>query len=162
MKTIGLLFLVILWAGIAGPVEGDSDLKELQWLVGCWKGQLGKNTYYESWKPTNHGTLEGSAAVVNPQGKTILTEVLRIDKMGSHVVYIAAVKENPPVLFTLIETSEENNKPGWVFENKEHDFPRRIIYIRESSDSLVAYVDGVINGKEEKEEFRLKREKGRK
>jgi hypothetical protein len=158
-KTTSFLFLIILWISIAVPVEGDSDLKELHWLVGQWKGQLGNNTYYESWKATNHGTLEGSASMVNPQGKTFLTEVLRIDKIGSHLVYIAAVKKNHPVLFTLIETSGENNKPKWVFENKEHDFPQRIIYVRESSDSLVAYVEGFINGKEGKEEFRLIREK---
>ena len=159
MKIIGVLLLVILWAGITVPVEGDSDLKDIHWLVGQWEGQLGKNTYYESWKPTNLGTLEGRASMVNPQGKVIYTELLRIDKIGSHVVYIAAVKKNHPVLFTLIETSEENNKPKWVFENKEHDFPQRIIYIRESPDSLVAHVEGVIKGKEEKEEFRLKKEK---
>ena len=159
MKITGLLFLIILCIGIAVPVEGDSDLKELQWLVGQWKGQLGKNTYYESWKPTNHGPLEGSSSMVNPQGKTILTEVLRIDKIGAHVVYIAAVKKNHPVLFTLIETFEENNKPKWVFENKEHDFPQRIIYTRESPDTLVARVEGVIKGKEEQEEFRLIKEK---
>lgn len=101
MKIVGLLFLIILWIGIAVPVEGDSDLQELHWLKGQWKGQLGKNTYYESWKPINHGTLEGSASMVNPQVKTILTEVLRIDKIGSHVVYIAAVKKNHPVYFIL-------------------------------------------------------------
>ena len=159
MKTIGLIFLIILFIGIAVPVEGESDLHDLQWLVGQWKGQLGKNTYHESWKSTNRGPLEGSASIMNPQGKTILMEVLRIDKIGSHVVYIAAVDKNHPVLFTLIETSGENNKPKWVFENREHDFPQRIIYIRESPDSLVAHVEGVIKGKEEKEEFRLKREK---
>jgi hypothetical protein len=146
-------------AGIAVPVEGESDLQDLQWLVGQWKDQLGKNTYYESWKSTNYGTLEGSASMVNPQGKTILTEVLRIEKIGSHVVYIAAVKKNQPVLFTLIDTSEENNKPKWLFENREHDFPQRIIYTRESPDSLVARVEGVHKGKKEKEEFRLIREK---
>jgi hypothetical protein len=159
MKTIGLLFLVILWAGIAFPVEGQNDLQELHWLVGQWKGQVGKNTYYESWKPTNHGTLEGSASMVNPQGKTTFTEVLRIDKIGSHVVYIAAVKKNHPVLFTLTENSDENNKPTWVFENKEHDFPQRITYTRKARDSMVARVEGVYKGKKEQQEFRLIKEK---
>ncbi len=159
MKTIGLLFLVILWAVIAVPVEGESDLQELHWLVGQWKGQVGKNTYYENWKSTNHGTLEGSASMVNPQGKTTFTEVLRIDKIGSHVVYIAAVKKNHPVLFTLIENSEDNNKPTWLFENKEHDFPQRITYTRKAQDSTVARVEGVYKGKKEIQEFRLTREK---
>ncbi|MGD2089822.1 MAG: DUF6265 family protein [Candidatus Aminicenantes bacterium] len=160
MKIIGLLFLIIfLWVGIAVPVEVDSGLHKLHWLVGQWKGQLGKNTYYESWKPTNHGPLEGRASMVNPQGKTSFTEVLRIDKIGSHIAYIAVVNKNNPVLFTLIENSEENNKPKWVFENKEHDFPQRIIYIRESSDSLLARVEGVLKGKKEQDEFRLIKEK---
>jgi hypothetical protein len=159
MKTIGLLFLVILWAGIAFPVEGENDLQELHWLVGQWKGQVGKNTYYESWKPTNHGTLEGRASMMNAQGKTTFTEVLRIDKIGSHVVYIAAVKRNDPVLFTLTENSDENNKPIWVFENKEHDFPQRISYTRKARDSMVARVEGVYKGKKEQQEFQLIKEK---
>lgn len=79
--------------------------------------------------------------------------------IGSHVVYIAAVKTNHPVLFTLIENSGENNKPTWVFENKEHDFPQRISYARKAQDSMVARVEGVYKGKKEIQEFRLKREK---
>ena len=163
MKKIGILFLIILWLctgrSPAVPAESESDLSGLHWLKGHWKGQPGKATYSERWQLTSRGTLEGDAAMVNHAGKQVLTEVLRIEKIGSHIVYIAVVNQNHPVLFTLIETTVEDHKPTWVFENKEHDFPQRIIYTREAPDSLLTRVEGVQKGKEDKEEFRLTREK---
>jgi len=33
-----------------------------------------------------------------------------------------------------------------VFENLRHDFPQRIIYRRVSEDSLIARIEGMING----------------
>ena len=159
MKKMGIFILVFLWATAVFPAPGDSDLQELHWLKGQWKARMGQNAYYENWKVSNHGTLEGSASMINPQGKTTFTELLRIDKIGTHIVYIAAVNKNHPVLFTLIETPRKHNKPRWVFENKEHDFPQRIVYIQEAQDSLLACVEGIQEGKVEKEEFRLTREK---
>jgi peroxiredoxin len=136
---------------------GDADLKDLNWLVGQWQGQVNETTYYENWIQSRQDTLEGSASMVDLSGKTIFSEKLRIEKVGSHIVYIASVNNQPPVSFTLIGVTGETNRPRWVFENREHDFPQRIIYIREAPDSLTAAVEGFQNGKEEKEEFHLKR-----
>jgi thiol-disulfide isomerase/thioredoxin len=135
----------------------NTDLKDLSWLVGQWQGQVNEATYNESWSQPRQGTLDGSASMVDRSGKTIFSEKLHIEKIGMHVVYIASVNNQPPVLFTLSEVTWEGNRPRWVFENREHDFPQRIIYIREAPDSLTARVEGVQSGKEEKEEFHLKR-----
>ncbi|MDQ1351293.1 MAG: hypothetical protein QG657_1595 [Acidobacteriota bacterium] len=136
---------------------GSTDLKDFNWLVGQWQGQVNEATYYESWIQSRQDTLEGSASMVDRSGKTTFSEKLRLEKIGSHIVYIASVNNQPPVLFTLIGVTRELNRPRWVFENREHDFPQRIIYTREASDSLTAAVEGLQNGKEEKEEFHLKR-----
>lgn len=134
---------------------GDRNLTELHWLAAQWTGSMGDSLYTETWTITPQGSLEGNAFMKNREGKTIFSESLRIDKIGDHIVYIAAVNKSNPVLFTLVGTSLENNKPAWVFENKEHDFPQRIIYIKVSPDSLLARVEGLQKGKEEKEEFPL-------
>lgn len=136
---------------------GDSNLKDLNWLVGQWQGQVNEATYYENWKQSRQDALEGSASMVDRSGKTVFSEKLRIEKIGMHIVYIASVNNQSPVLFTLVGVTGETNRPRWVFENQEHDFPQRIIYIREAVDSLTAAVEGLQNGKEEKEEFHLKR-----
>jgi hypothetical protein len=159
MKKVGLLCLVMLLISHVVSAEEKILLREFQWLLGCWKGQVGRNTYCENWIITNHNSLEGTAYMLNPQGEIIFSEVLRIDKIGSHVVYIAAINNNHPVLFTLNEILDERKNNIWVFGNKEHDFPQQIVYYREAPDSLNASVEGNINGKEVKEEFHLKREK---
>ena len=40
-----------------------------------------------------------------------------------------------------------------VFENPEHDFPQRIVYWREGDRVLHARIEGVIKGKERKDEW---------
>jgi hypothetical protein len=165
MKTIGLLLLMILFVlinGLSGvdaaaAVGKDTDLKDLNWLVGQWQGQVNETAYYENWTQSGPDTLEGNASTVDRSGKTTFSETLRIEKIGSHIVYIASVNNQPPVLFTLVGVTGENNRSRWVFENREHDFPQRIIYTKEGPDSLAARVEGLQNGKEEKEEFHLKR-----
>jgi hypothetical protein len=41
----------------------------------------------------------------------------------------------------------ESDKATFTFENKEHDFPQRIIYRIINPDSVVARIEGVKNGK---------------
>ncbi|MCU0289033.1 MAG: DUF6265 family protein [Acidobacteria bacterium] len=162
MKTIGLLLLMILnggigFNGVAATANREVDLKDFNWLVGQWQGQVNETAYHETWELSRQNTLEGSAYMVDRTGKTMFNEILRIEKIGSHIVYIASVNNHPPVLFTLAAVTGENNRSRWVFENREHDFPQRIIYTKEGPDSLTACVEGVQKGKEEKEEFHLKR-----
>jgi len=46
-----------------------------------------------------------------------------------------------------------------TFENKDHDFPQRIIYKNTGQDSLYARVEGNDKGKFRKEEFAMRRNK---
>jgi hypothetical protein len=63
------------------------------------------------------------------------------------------------VLLTGCLYAESPNAIQWTFENPEHDFPQRIIYRLETGDALYARVEGTENGKFNKEEFYLKRNK---
>ena len=45
----------------------------------------------------------------------------------------------------------------FTFENKEHDFPQRVIYERKGSESLLAAIEGTFKGKEAREEFQMKK-----
>lgn len=74
------------------------------------------------------------------------------------LVYIPTVKDQNvglPIRFALASISNSQ----LVFENKEHDFPQMITYTQINSDSLVAEISGVENGKERKESFPMKRVK---
>jgi len=149
------LFLTAAPLELKEKAEKNNKLNDLHRLIGDWESASGNYSYYESWKPAGASALEGNASMVNETGKTVLRERLKIEKIGTHIVYIAAVNNNHPVLFTLIKTTVKDQKIQWVFENKEHDFPQRIIYFLESENSLFARVEGLQDGKEAKEEFRL-------
>ena len=71
---------------------------------------------------------------------------------GDDLFYIPTVKNQnngEPVSFKLV--SGKNGE--FVFENKQHDFPQRIIYRNPNPDSLYARIEGYQQGKVHKEEF---------
>jgi hypothetical protein len=60
-----------------------------------------------------------------------------------------------PVYFKLI--SKEDGR--YIFENKEHDFPQRVIYHLVSNDAVHARIEGVRNGQERGSDFKYSRVK---
>ena len=77
-------------------------------------------------------------------GKTVEFEFVRIVKKEDGSIYYVAKpsgQEGASFKLVLLEGSRA------VFENLKHDFPQRIIY-RLSGDSLIARIEGTMNGKE--------------
>lgn len=120
---IALLLAVLLLAPTVG-----SDVEELAWMSGCWKmdGENSDSFILESWgKP--YGMMVGTSQMVR-SGKTRSFEFLRIEKRKEGIFYVAKPSSaNSETSFKL--TSQSENQV--VFENPEHDFPKRISYTRE-------------------------------
>jgi hypothetical protein len=73
-------------------------------------------------------------------------ETVRLKQNEQGIFYIPIVQEQnnkKPVSFKMTES----DKATFTFENKEHDFPQRIIYRIINPDSVVARIEGVKNGK---------------
>jgi len=71
--------------------------------------------------------------------KTAEFEYLRIEQRTDGVYYVAHPKAQcPGTDFRLTRSSASEA----VFENPQHDFPKRIIYRRIGDDSLTASIDG--------------------
>jgi hypothetical protein len=75
-------------------------------------------------------------------------EFLRIADTPEGFSYFASPGGKPPVEFRLKESGDRRV----VFENPQHDFPRRILYWRDG-ERLVARIEGTIAGKERSEEW---------
>ena len=102
------------------------NFKKLNWLVGTWNRTNAKpgRSGIERWELTSNKELRGFG--INLQGKdTTFIEKLRIIIKDDNIVYVADVPENQkPVYFKLTEITES----GFVCENPDHDFPKRISY----------------------------------
>lgn len=129
----------------------------MSWIAGSWENSSDSSVFYEMWEKVNDSVLKGEAYVIEG-GETVFSEKIAIEKKENDIFYIAGVSgqnEGEPVPFKLVSSSETE----FAFENKEHDFPNRIVYSKISGDSLVARIEGKRDGKEHTEYFPLKRRK---
>ena len=78
--------------------------------------------------------------------------VLRADANGD-VFYVARPSGQPEALFKLVRGTEREA----VFENREHDFPQRILYQLKDDGTLLAAIEGAKNGKSRRVEFPYRR-----
>jgi hypothetical protein len=116
----------------------SNPFDKLSWIVDKWISQYGESITYENWVRLDDTTYSGESHTVR-NGDTVFTEQLKIEKIGDDIFYTAVVEHNPgPVNFKLIKC--EDNKA--VFENPEHDFPNRIIYMLRDDGSLYARIEG--------------------
>lgn len=134
-----------------------TTLQNLNWLCATWQNTSEDGVFTESWKKINDSLFYGEGRMVLANGDTVFSEELEIAVKDSGIFYIPEItdqNDGKPVFFKLV--SEKNNE--FIFENKLHDFPQRIIY-KHSNDSLLARVEGLDNGAPRAELFNMKKTK---
>ena len=126
-------------------------LRELGFLEGTWRAQIGDATTEEVWTAVSGGTAIGIGRVVSGQ-RTLFFEWMFIAPSGDDVVLWAYPRGGEPVPFRLVEVH-----PGdVVFANPDHDFPKRMRYRSEEGGAvLFARVEG--DDPADAEEFRWQR-----
>ena len=123
----------------------------LNQLTGDWRIQASRGVMYESWKNLSAGEMQGRSYKLNGKD-TIVFENVRLAKRSEGIFYIPVVSnenDGKPVPFRLISTADKK----YVFENKEHDYPQRIIYHLITKDSVHAWIEGTQNGKEGRSDY---------
>ena len=145
MKTIFALVITVVGSFVGHGQTAKPSIENLAWLAGCWQVKDSKpgTTISEQWMlPAGNAMLGAGRTVKN--GKMTEFEFLRIVQSDSGLAYIARPAENPvDTSFSLISWANDE----YVFENKEHDFPQRVIYRRENDGSLFARVEGMDKGR---------------
>lgn len=133
----------------------DHQLQQAHWLIGTWVTPIPEGPLYETWRAVSPEELAGRSYLVTASD-TVTFESIRMVETKGKLYYIPTVQDqnnNQPVQFEATHVYEDE----LIFENPTHDFPQKIVYTRVASDSLVAVVSGVENGKVREEKFRMKR-----
>jgi hypothetical protein len=120
------------------PAQTPS-LSELAWITGDWQtAPGGRRQIEEHWTGVAGGTMMGMSRTVAGD-KTVEFEYLRIEQRADGIYYVAHPKARCPATdFKLTKASATEA----VFENPQHDFPKRIIYRKTGDDSMTASIDG--------------------
>lgn len=124
---------------------------DFDWLVGEWSDKVEDNTFIENWQKIDDDNYIGVEYYLVGSDTTMKAN-LKLQKLIDTWIYIAYIDGQQPVLFTLVE-----DKGKYIFENREHDFPQRIVYSIQDEHNILAFVEGNINGQQVKEEYNLKK-----
>jgi hypothetical protein len=147
--------LTFLLLALALSCRNEPAIEKARWLAGTWEQQTARGSVFESWQRDGDRALAGQSYRLRA-GDTVFLESIRLVQEGDRLLYIPTVSDqndSRPIRFT----SKKITGTELVFENPAHDFPQEITYRRVHSDSLVAEIAGVQNGKARREVFAMKR-----
>jgi len=125
-------------------VPGPAGIERAAWLAGCWKAASadGRNAVEEQWMSPGGGLMVGMSRTIREgeaRGYELVT--IRSDAEG-HLIYHAEPSGQSPTDFH--DRSTEAGR--LVFVNGDHDFPKKIVYVRMAKDFVHAAVFAEVDG----------------
>lgn len=132
----------------------STAINQLVWLAGHWRMEKAGRVVDEQWMAPAAGVMLGMSRTV-AKGKVIEHEFVQIrEGPGGDLYYIARPSGQKEAAFRILSLTDNEI----VFENKEHDFPQKISYRRNSDGSLLAAIEGPgIDGAVRRNEFHYQR-----
>jgi hypothetical protein len=141
---------------MAGAWSQAQDMAGLAFMTGNWLEAKDGAEVQETWAGPKAELMVAVNLTRTRAGKGEF-EFLRIAKgEDGKITYFASPGgRSPATPFPLKELAANRV----VFENPDKPFPRRIIYQRRDDDTLVARIEGTINGQDRAQEWALKRQR---
>jgi hypothetical protein len=133
----------------------QKDFEKLKPIVGTWLNKRARGDIYETWTRKSEKEFAGMSYTLANADTTPLEKV-RLYIQGSEIVYApiaARQNDEKEILFKL--KSIEGHR--FVFENLQHDFPKRIVYDFRSSDSLYAHIEGEVQSRQRRIDYPYRR-----
>lgn len=137
--------------------EKTNKLKIVDWLIGSWENNMEQGRLSETWEKINDSTYNGSSFFIKEKD-TLNNEVIVLKQKGNEVYYIPTVKgqnNDQPVVFKMVTATSKQI----IFANSQHDFPKKIVYRQITTDSIVAEISGIENGKSTLESYSMVKKK---
>lgn len=157
--TKKILFIVLL-SFISCKNNNSKTYEKLNsavWITGFWQNKTDTGTLSEDWHKLNDSVMKGTSFFV--KGKdTLHHESMIIEEKEDELYYISTIKgqnQDKAVSFSLISSDEE----GFVFENSQNEYPKKIIYKPVSDNNFVIYLEGILFEKPYKEQYSMTRHK---
>lgn len=139
---------------LSAQTEKATITNLLAFLPGTW--QNGAFNHVETWHREGL-LLKGFGLAMNGHD-TLFYERLEINGAATPPIYTSWVtnqNNGVGIQFKLISATDTS----WIFENPQHDFPTKIMYIRKGPQKLEARISGREKGIPREEQFVFVREK---
>jgi len=119
----------------------SSPVDKLEWLAGCWKHEESGFRRDEQWMRPSGGTMIGMSRSV-ADDRTVEYEHLRIEVRSGRLAYVASPSGQAEAAFLEAEITDRTA----IFEAPGHDFPQKIAYERLAPRSILAWIEGDVDG----------------
>jgi len=126
---------VVMAASALGSDRPSID--DVAWIAGSWVMDEDGTRMEERWMDPVGGAMVGLSRTTRGDRMTGF-EYLRIVADDEGVGYVAQPEGRPPTRFALVSWEEGEA----VFENREHDFPQVIRYVKKAGGGLSAVIEG--------------------
>src|SRR6478609_2094863 len=121
-----------------GKPAPSPQLDKLTWLAGSWRMEKAGRVVEEQWMAPAGGVMLGMSRTI-AKGRVVEHEFMQIrEGPGGTLFFIAHPSGQKEAAYQLLGL-EEN---GVIFENREHDFPQRILYSHQTDGSVLAAIEG--------------------
>lgn len=134
---VGLAATMVLSPLSAQEPQGKATIVDLAWLSGAWVLDTPRSRTEETWSPAASNAILGMSRTLRGD-RMVAFEFLRIVQRDDGIYYVAQPGGRPATDFKLTRFDGSTA----VFENPQHDFPKRILYTRNADGSLTARIDG--------------------
>ncbi len=130
--------LLLLFALNDASAQDIRSLDTIRWILGDWVQANEQTTTRETWKELDRNVFKGMGITSDSAtGAKQSEESLLLAEMSGKIYFFAKVDHNEyPVPFELTSSSATNA----VFENAEHDFPKKLEYRLVGNDALTVIV----------------------
>ncbi len=132
IKQSLLFFMLML---LSSSIMGQGDLTSL--LKGSWRVE--GTEVYENWQEVSGRSLKGLSYQIEGSDVKIL-EVLALTLSKKSWTYSARVIDQNKG--ATVDFKQVNSDSSWCFENKKHDFPKRICYHFQSHSKILVSLSG--------------------
>ena len=148
--VVCLLVLAVNFAHAAEP----AGIRQAAWLAGCWEAVSPRRVVEEQWLAPRGNSMIGVSRTVRNDSLAGY-ELVVIREQDGRLAYEAHPAGQPAAVFLSRAASDSTIE----FEDLMHDFPQRIGYRRIGPDSLLAWIEGRVEGRLRRIEFPYRRAK---
>jgi rhodanese-related sulfurtransferase len=152
MSALSPYLVALAVAASNGPAAAASGIQRVAWLQGCWEAASAERVVEERWMPPRGTSMVGVARTVRG-GELVEYELVVIREQAGRLAYQAHPSGQPSATFL----SDTLTEAGVVFQNLQHDFPKRVGYERGGPDALVAWIDAGPDSERPRLEFPYRR-----
>ena len=147
-----LLALTIRQTATLSHREDPALIDRVGWLTGCWARDQGSTIIEEHWMPPRGGVMLAMGRTTR-NGMLVEYEFIVLRERDGHLAYEAHPSGQAVTTFRAAAPTDTMV----IYSDPTHDFPQQVGYRRMGPDSLLAWIEGTMDGRVRRVDFNYRR-----